>query len=484
MNTPYTDRSAYPLAPNLHLASTLEPSPVPWLWPLRIPIGHLTLLVGDPGVGKSLLAADLAARVSLGAPWPTARIPALAAWEYSGPDPDRPAPPHDDQSGPFRYDLGSTIIASDEDARSAGILPRLFSAGANLTRVAILNGVYHEPPRPHRTALPPPRDPYEPPDCRFRLPEHLPLLQRAIRSVEYPRLVILDTLHSLLGPGVLTSPDTISSLLAGLAETAARFNLAILAIHHLTKAGAARTLYRIRGSIPFIAAARAAFLLSHDPASPNRRFLSTLKSIYAPDAPPLAFEIVPRLLDPPSYFEQPVDGRPPTPDEIDFRRRCDNPFLRPIPAIRWLDPHEPLAIDAALSPADAAPLPEELLNCSPASRSALLEARLWLADYLASGPKPAAPLIRQARADGHSLKTLQRAKQSLGIRPRRNAFDEPWMWSLPVPNNPAQDTSDNLDGQPGTRAEKSLATLGQNAENPVSLETLETGNEIHDSAGE
>jgi hypothetical protein len=43
---------------------------IDWLWPGRIPIGKVTLLVGDQGLGKSLVTLDLAARVSTGAPWP------------------------------------------------------------------------------------------------------------------------------------------------------------------------------------------------------------------------------------------------------------------------------------------------------------------------------------------------------------------------------------------------------------------------------
>src|SRR5688572_8876390 len=45
-------------------AEQIQPRPLPWLWPQWIPAGALTLLVADPGVGKSLLAADLAARLS------------------------------------------------------------------------------------------------------------------------------------------------------------------------------------------------------------------------------------------------------------------------------------------------------------------------------------------------------------------------------------------------------------------------------------
>src|SRR5262245_28904101 len=48
--------------------SQLAPEKIRWLWPNRIPLGRITLLVSDPGLGKSLLTLDIAARVSAGAP--------------------------------------------------------------------------------------------------------------------------------------------------------------------------------------------------------------------------------------------------------------------------------------------------------------------------------------------------------------------------------------------------------------------------------
>ena len=55
---------------DLLLARQMKRQPIEWLWHQRIPIGKVTLLVGDPGQGKSLIALDLAARVSTGATWP------------------------------------------------------------------------------------------------------------------------------------------------------------------------------------------------------------------------------------------------------------------------------------------------------------------------------------------------------------------------------------------------------------------------------
>jgi primase-polymerase (primpol)-like protein len=43
----------------------VAPQPVSWLWPERIPRGKLTLLIGDPGMGKSTLLLDLIARITI-----------------------------------------------------------------------------------------------------------------------------------------------------------------------------------------------------------------------------------------------------------------------------------------------------------------------------------------------------------------------------------------------------------------------------------
>ncbi|WIG61809.1 MAG: hypothetical protein OJF49_004558 [Ktedonobacterales bacterium] len=43
--------------------SRLQPEKHEWLWPGRIPMGAITILDGDPGLGKSLVALDLIARV-------------------------------------------------------------------------------------------------------------------------------------------------------------------------------------------------------------------------------------------------------------------------------------------------------------------------------------------------------------------------------------------------------------------------------------
>ncbi len=48
----------------------VEAKPISWLWPGRIARGKLTILAGNPGLGKSQLCASIAAFVTTGGKWP------------------------------------------------------------------------------------------------------------------------------------------------------------------------------------------------------------------------------------------------------------------------------------------------------------------------------------------------------------------------------------------------------------------------------
>ncbi|REJ97832.1 MAG: hypothetical protein DWQ34_01070, partial [Planctomycetota bacterium] len=50
----------------LRTMQSVDQQPVRWLWSHRIPLGKVSLLTGDPGLGKSFFTLDLAARVSRG----------------------------------------------------------------------------------------------------------------------------------------------------------------------------------------------------------------------------------------------------------------------------------------------------------------------------------------------------------------------------------------------------------------------------------
>jgi hypothetical protein len=53
----------------------IKPLEIEWLWPGRIPLGMLTLLAGDPGLGKSFLSLYMAALMTKGGAWPDPASP-------------------------------------------------------------------------------------------------------------------------------------------------------------------------------------------------------------------------------------------------------------------------------------------------------------------------------------------------------------------------------------------------------------------------
>ena len=87
----------------------LTPQPADWLWPNRIPMGELTLVAGYPASGKTAVALDIAARVSLGAETP-------------------------DQSG-AAFVRAPVVIAAPLKNPRASLLPRLKDLGADLSLI-------------------------------------------------------------------------------------------------------------------------------------------------------------------------------------------------------------------------------------------------------------------------------------------------------------------------------------------------------------
>ncbi len=52
------------------LLSDVQPQKMPWLWYPRLALGKIATLDGDPGLGKSLIGADIGARITKGEKMP------------------------------------------------------------------------------------------------------------------------------------------------------------------------------------------------------------------------------------------------------------------------------------------------------------------------------------------------------------------------------------------------------------------------------
>lgn len=242
--------------PRLTRLSDVEPEAVEWLWPGRLPLGKISLLEGDPGLGKSTVGIDLAARVSRGLPLP----------------------------GGGSYGPAAVVLLSAEDGLADTVRPRLDAAGADVRNVYSLSLVIED-----AETLP-------------TLDGDLPRIERAVSDAK-ARLLVVDPLMAFLGGEVNSYRDQdVRRALAPLAKMAERLHLAVLVVRHLTKGGGAASIYRGGGSIGIVGAARSALLVAKDPDNEERRIVASVKSNLAKPPASLAYRIedasngAPRLL--------------------------------------------------------------------------------------------------------------------------------------------------------------------------------------------
>ncbi len=324
----------------------IECESLSWLWHRRIPMDKLVILAGPPGIGKSFLTLDMAARISNGTPWPDAR----------------------DRS----IDIGSTILLSAEDAPGDTIRPRLEAASADLTRIHVVEGVRvagQDEPR------------------AFDLQRDLDLIAAKIdelgRRGQTVRLVVLDPLDAYLGDRIDShrSPD-VRRVLHPVSDFARRHSVAVVAVCHLNKTPSPQAMYRVLGSIAFVAAARAAWVVAPDKADRDLRLLLPLKMNLAKAAPSLSYKI--------------EDAQ------------C-----------RWDDGKVEVTADEVLAepqPGDDAP-------------GALDQAVAFIREALKDGPQRAKEIDKDAKLNHVHARTLNRAKAALRVRSEK-AYGA-WWWCLP-----------------------------------------------------
>jgi AAA domain-containing protein len=231
-----------------------------WLWQGRIPLRAITILDGDPGLGKSLLTLDLIARLTTGRPMP------------------------DGTPSVFGTVPANALLLSAEDDLATTIRPRLRAAGADLDWVAWLGeAMYWKDDRDETNY-------YRP----LRLPRDIDSLERAV-EVMNANLVVIDPLTAFLEEGVNSWRDSdVRAALAPVMDLAQRGWLAVVAVRHLNKAQGANALYRGGGSIGIIGAARSGLLVAKSPDDPeHERILAATKSNLGPPMPALRYRIQP-----------------------------------------------------------------------------------------------------------------------------------------------------------------------------------------------
>jgi hypothetical protein len=270
--TPAPSASSPASSPAGLFLSDVPGKPLNWLWPGRIPFGHLTLLDAIPACDLSLFALTLVACVSSGSPLP-------------GGTPTLP---------------GNVILFAPYDSASDTLKPRLEAAGGDPAHVLLFRPPVEEASRTSTRAR------------SFALPYDLDHLANTIRRLD-AQLVILDPASAIPG---------LSRCLPTLIELAHQTNCAILLTRSLSQPPA-DPLRSSGPNSPLLEAARSRILLTLDPGDERHHLLLTTRhSLCAPPAI-LAYDIL--FSDRGIPTIQWLDQR----DRSQLARLCTGPLLSP-----------------------------------------------------------------------------------------------------------------------------------------------------------
>lgn len=233
---------------NTILAADVKAKPIDWLWEGVLARGALSLIGGDPGLGKSQIASSIAAVVSTGGKWPVSNAKAKAS---------------------------NVIVVSSEDDPAYTIVPRLMAAGADLAKVHILTTVSDDKGQ----------------QVSFKLDRDIPLLRAWIEEIGDVDLVVIDPVTAYMGDSKANDSGDVRGITTELASLASDFDTCIIGITHLNKTVEKDAMYRFQGSMSWVGAARTAYAVTQNADSPELRNISPAKNNLAIDNAGFTFTI-------------------------------------------------------------------------------------------------------------------------------------------------------------------------------------------------
>ena len=310
----------------------IEPATQQWVFDKVIPQGKLTVLMGESGVGKSLTALEIAAKVSRG---------------LRGPHDDQPQKP------------GSVILFAPEDSPSENIRPRLVASQADLSKVILIPGFSEQDEETEQKL-----------SWTFQLDRDMSFLETKLKSLQQAdaniRMLVIDPVDCFLESAKVKKKAMAEHLAVRLAKLAAETGLAIVIVTNLPRGvkgfSPLNSTNRRAGDMgPFGAAARSVWMVGQDLDNRNRRLLLPVKTNYCELPNSMAYQIVDGVIQ----WEQ--DGSTLTGDEYltkcgeylqDQKRAAREAQSKLAKAMKWLrgmllEKGGPLAKEQLVVDADA-----------------------------------------------------------------------------------------------------------------------------------
>jgi replicative DNA helicase len=350
---------------HLPSADSIQSKPLKWLWPGWLPTGAVTIVDGDPGCGKTHIACDLAARITRGRQMPLLDIPKKPAIDSEQPPTKQPAQSTESPTAPEPQlpisAPANVLVLTGEDAHDTTTRPRLEAAGADLKRCFLWTSD-QEP---------------------LQLPNNIDRLAAAV-AIHNIRLLVIDPITAYLDKSINSNRDAnVRRALQPLVALAQQTGTAVLLTRHLNKDTSKSALYRGGGSISFIAAARAAWVVGRDPRVADQFVLAMNKCNIARH---------------PRAINYRIETAGPT-SHIQWQAECD---------------HRPSDIL----------LPRHI-------GEKLAQAEQIVREELAHGPQPEADVRRACREAGLGDASYRAARSNLRVKCTKSAFSGGWQLNLP-----------------------------------------------------
>lgn len=229
-------------------ASEIKPQPIEWLWPRRISRGSLTIITGLPGLSKTTLTYDIAARITTGGKWP---------------------------DGTGSAPRGGVILFGMEDDPEKVVVPRLIAADADLELVRIVDGAEEGRRRRDESWLSP-----------VSIDRDLALVREQLDAFPECRAIVFDPLSQFVEAEENSNAHT-RAVLAPLVNLAQDRGIAIVAVMHMNKKTDSMMIQRIAGAGSYGQMARHILFVGNDPDDQatgldRRRAMIVVKNSYGP----------------------------------------------------------------------------------------------------------------------------------------------------------------------------------------------------------
>lgn len=234
-----SEKTVEELLPGLKLVNDVAKEELKFVWYPYIPAGKVVIIEGDPGLGKSWIACDIASRLSTGAPFPgeleTGRIPQ------------------------------KTLILSAEDGIGETIRPRLEALGADLSMI------YAD-------------------DEPFTLTDDsMDRLEQVMARIT-ATITFIDPIVGYMGGRIdMHRANEVRALMSRLQLAARRTGSSVVAVRHLRKGEVSNKKYSGIGSIDFTAAVRSQMQVGETKS--GRTYMEHVKHNLTPKGPTLAYTV-------------------------------------------------------------------------------------------------------------------------------------------------------------------------------------------------